>query len=518
MTERQRALRLLEETERRFEHVALATSDAVWDWDVATSQLWWSEGLKTLFGYDPATDMTHLQDWLDAVHPDDRERVETTYFAAVRSEVTRWSGEYRFRRRDGSYATVIDQASILRDADGQVTRMVGGMTDITERRELERQLMRTQRIESLGTLAGGIAHDLNNVFTPIMMGLDLLEGDIGTGDGADVVSMIRASATRGAEMVKQVLHFARGIEGEKLDVKPRLLLEEVERMMRETFPRNIELRVRCDPGLPAITGDPTQLHQVVLNLCVNARDAMPDGGTLTLRARSRTVRSALRAVNGEVPRGRYVVVEVEDTGRGIEEAVLERIFDPFFTTKPPGAGTGLGLSTSLAIVRRHGGHVHVTSAPHAGSLFSIYLPLREAGVAAVPVPHASASPPGAGETILLVDDEAGIRELARRALESAGYRVVIAANGAEALAAFRRDPAVDLVVTDMMMPVMDGATLVRALGELAPAVPVICTSGIAPAGATAAAASTGAPFIAKPYTTERLIAAVQKALPSRAAA
>jgi len=518
VTERQRALRLLEETERRFEHVALATSDAVWDWNLATNQLWWSEGLKTLFGYDPATDMPYMKDWLDAVHPDDRARVEHAYEGALASDVTRWSGEYRFKRHDGTYATVIDHASILRDANGRVTRMVGGMTDITEQRELERQLMRTQRIESLGTLAGGIAHDLNNVFTPIMMGLDLLEGDIGTGEGSDVVSMIRASATRGAEMVKQVLHFARGIEGEKLEVKPRLLLDEVERMMRETFPRNIDIRVRCEARLPAFTGDPTQLHQVLLNLCVNARDAMPDGGTLTLRARARTVASALRAVNGEVPPGRYLLLEVEDSGRGIEDDVLERIFDPFFTTKPYGAGTGLGLSTSLAIVRKHGGFVHVTSAPHAGSLFCIYLPLKEAEATRLPAAAASAAPTGAGETILLVDDEPGIRELARRALEGAGYRVITAANGAEALAAFRRDASVELVVTDMMMPVMDGATLVRALGELAPAVPVICTSGIAPAGATAAAASTGAPFIAKPYTMERLLAAVQKALPRAAAA
>ena len=517
VTERQRALRLLEETERRFEHVALATSDAVWDWNFATDELWWSEGLKTLFGYDPATDMSHMHDWLDAVHPDDRAHVEATYQGALGSGATRWSGEYRFRRRDGSYAIVIDHASVLRDENGQVTRMVGGMTDITERRELERQLMRTQRIESLGTLAGGIAHDLNNVFTPIMMGLDLLEGDIGTGEGSDVVAMIRASAMRGADMVKQVLHFARGIEGEKLDLNAGLLLEEVERMMRETFPRNIEIRVRCEQRLPVVTGDPTQLHQVLLNLCVNARDAMPDGGTLTLRAAARRVQASLRAVNGEVAPGRYMVLEVEDTGRGIGEAVIERIFDPFFTTKPPGAGTGLGLSTSLAIVRKHGGFMQVTSGAQSGSLFRIYLPVREAAAATLPAPAASAIPPGLGETILLVDDEAGIRELARRGLEAAAYRVVTAANGAEALAAFRANPAIDLVVTDMMMPVMDGGALVRALAELAPAVPVICTSGIAP-GTAAAAACAGATFIPKPYTTERLVAAVQKALPRRAAA
>ncbi|HZZ94734.1 MAG TPA: PAS domain S-box protein [Usitatibacter sp.] len=516
VTERQRALRMLEESERRFEHVALATSDAVWDWCRETGALWWSEGLKALFGYEADGEMARLQGWIDAIHPEDRDRIVASYHDTIDSGAARWSSEYRFRRQDGTYAFVMDHASILRDEAGRAVRLVGGMTDITERRELERQLMRTQRIESLGTLAGGIAHDLNNVFTPIMMGLDLLDGDA-AGEGAEIVAMLRTSAMRGAEMVKQVLHFARGMEGERLEVKPRLLYDEIERMIRETFPRNIEMHVRCDARLATVTGDPTQLHQVLLNLCVNARDAMPRGGKLMLRAREARIQGAARAVNGEIPPGHYVVLEVQDDGCGIGEAVLERIFDPFFTTKAHGEGTGLGLSTSLAIVRKHQGFMQVTSEPGAGSRFCVYLPANETARPAERAPDFPPAAHAAGETILLVEDEAGIRELARRALEAAGYRVVTAEHGAAALAAFRDNACIDLVVTDMMMPVMDGARLARALGELAPAVPVICTSGIAPAGPPAAAL-TGAAFLAKPYTSERLLAAVRKALPDRAAA
>ncbi len=511
VSERRRTVKLLEETETRFEHVALATSDAIWDWQIASGRVWRSVGMYALFGYGPEALGETLDTWEQLLHPDDREATVSGLREAVASQATRWSVEYRFRRSDGGYALVLDRAFILRDGDGKAYRVVGGMSDITERRELERQLERTQRLESLGTLAGGIAHDLNNILTPIMMGVNLLGEARLDPDERAVVETIRLSANRGAEMVRQVLSFARGMEGRRVEVQPRMVMEEVERMIRETFPRSIEIALLCDRDLPTVTGDPTQLHQVLLNLCVNARDAMPEGGTLTITARDLRLRGSVAAVNGDIAPGRYVWLEVRDSGCGIEESVLDRIFDPFFTTKAPGEGTGLGLSTTLAIVRRHGGYIRVQSKPRLGSRFTVLLPASWAGDArAAPPALASVARSGRGQTVMVVDDESGIREMTRRALSAAGYRVVTAANGAEALALFRGEKEVHLVITDMMMPVMDGRDLVRALGELAPHMPIVCTSGIAPPGSPDR--SPPAVFVAKPYTAETLVAAVHEAL------
>lgn len=512
VTERHRALERLEQSERRFESIALATTDMIWDCDPQTGDVWRSSGRESTYGHDEASYPPTLAGWAALVHPEDRPRVESSLHQALASEATKWAAEYRFRRGDGRYAIVSDRASIQRDAAGNAVRMLGGMTDITERRELERLLMRTQRLDSLGTLAGGIAHDLNNVFTPITMGLNLLDEGPMSPDERTILGSVRLGAARGAEMVKQLLSFARGMEGQRVEVQPRLVVHELERMIRDTFPRNIEIAARISGRLPTVAADPTQLHQVLLNLCVNARDAMPGGGHLVLRVRQEHVPSAMRSVNGEIPPGHYVRIAVEDTGCGIEEAMLDRIFDPFFTTKRHGEGTGLGLSTTLAILRRHGGHLQVRSKPGAGSCFTVLLPVREPAAPAPAPPAPAALRRGAGQTILLVDDEPAIRELARRALRKAGYEVLVAGDGREALAALRDAAPVEVIVTDIMMPGMDGHSLIRALAERHPAPAVICTSGIPGPEYEAQWKRANCTFLPKPYTPEKLLLAVQDAL------
>ena len=507
----ERANRLrAEASEHRFEHVALATSDAIFDWTAWEEAIWWSEGMKTLLGHDPRSGVGTVQGWFDCILADDRERVRKDVLAALEDPRTaRFSSEFRIRRGDGSHATVMASASVMRDPAGKATRMLGGLSDVTERRSLERQLMRSQRLEGLGTLAGGIAHDLNNVFTPIMMGLNLLDPAGMDEERRNVLETVRISANRGAEMVKQVLTFARGMEGQRVEVQPALVLKEFEHLVRETFPRNIDIAVEARAGTPAVLGDPTQLHQVLLNLCLNARDAMQGGGKLRIGAGAVRHTAPQRSATGEIPPGDYVQIEVEDTGCGIGEAALERIFEPFFTTKAHGEGTGLGLSMTLTIVQKHHGYIAVRSTVGKGTCFTVLLPVASSAATSGPAPNRSADVPrGSGETVLVVDDEPGIREIAARTLRRAGYEVVTARDGEDALARWRTAEKVNLVLTDLMMPVMDGEHLVRELRRLDPGVRVLCSSGLA----TQASAPQGERFLPKPYTAEMLLASVREAL------
>jgi CheY-like chemotaxis protein len=328
------------------------------------------------------------------------------------------------------------------------------------------------------------------------------------GDQRAILETVRTSAQRGAQLVKQVLSFARGQGGHRVQVDPAEVVRELERMIRETFPRNIGIVVHIADPLPGVMGDATQLHQVLLNLCLNARDAMPHGGTLEIRADCTTLAAPMRSVAGEMPPGRYVRMQVCDDGIGMDDAVIERLFEPFFTTKPVGSGTGLGLPTVLSIVRKHGGGMQVGSALGHGSCLTVWLPASDRiALELVDEPEGRAAR-GHGERVLVVDDEAAVREMACRALSEAGYEVGSAANGARALEALRSREW-DVLFTDLMMPVMDGATLVREARRIDPSLRVICTSGIA---ADAAALPAGAILLPKPYSADALVRAVEDVL------
>jgi len=349
--------------------------------------------------------------------------------------------------------------------------------EIEQRKKAESQLLRAQRLESIGVLAGGIAHDLNNMLSPILMCAGLLRNELPE-KSQSLVSTIESCADRAAGVVKQVLTFARGIEGQRIAIQPRQIVHEMEKMIVETFPRQIILERRIKNDLPLIEGDPTQLQQILLNLSVNARDAMPDGGTLGIELDESEVDAQYASSMPGARPGRYVRLRVSDTGCGIAHHLLEKIFDPFFTTKPLGKGTGLGLSTVIGIVKSHGGFLDVHSSIGKGTTFDIFLPAAPDCIPMTPPKEATPPPDGHGELILVVDDEASIRNVTQTMLTQHGYRTLGAADGAEALTIFaRQNEPIAAVFTDIMMPVVDGVALSRALKKMDPGVRIITASG-----------------------------------------
>lgn len=419
-------------------------------------------------------------------------------------------GQYNARDRNGVELVLDVRITVMRSAGGAPQAVLAIITDITAQRKLESQLLRAQRLESIGTLAGGIAHDLNNMLSPIMMSMQLLADEV-TDDGRDLLDTISRSAKRGADLVKQVLAFARGIEGDRTPLQVSDILHDTERLLKETLPRQISFVVACEAGLPDVIGDATQLHQVILNLCVNARDAMPEGGEMHLSGSSVQIDSKFAAMARDGRPGTYVCIEVSDSGNDIPREILDRIFDPFFTTKPVGVGTGLGLSTVQSITRSHGGFVNVYSEPGKGTAFRVYLPSAGSGEEQHEDHDAlGLLPRGNGELVLVVDDEAAIRTITKQTLETFGYSVLVAVDGMEALHAFREHRHdIAVVLTDMMMPNLDGPGLISAILHEAPDTRIIAASGLGANGNVAKAASMGITrFLPKPYTAETLLAAL----------
>jgi PAS domain S-box-containing protein len=431
------------------------------------------------------------------------------YSAATRQtlDTGEWIGEIEQHTRDGRTLTVEGHWTLVLDERGEPKSILSINTDITARKSLEQQFLRAQRIDSIGTLAGGIAHDLNNVLAPIMMSIDLLKKTITAPRELEILSMIGASARRGADMVNQVLSFASGMEGHRTKVQIDQLIHDMVKIAGDTFPKNIQVEAALDPDLWPLEADPTQLHQVLLNLCINARDAMPGGGRITIRASNTMIDSHYAAMTLGAHVGQHVRVDVEDNGTGMTKGLVDSIFDPFFTTKEVGKGTGLGLSTALAIVKGHGGFIQVRSEVGSGSCFSIYLPADKEAVSESSEEHELILPRGNGETILVVDDEASIRQITRQTLEAFGYNTLVACNGAEAVSIYaeHRD-TIKVVLTDMMMPIMDGPSLIKVLKRLNPDVPIIGASGIATKSlATDALLAGMLKLIPKPYSAEVLL-------------
>jgi PAS domain S-box-containing protein len=401
------------------------------------------------------------------------------------------------------------------NAAGKCTHFVAIQRDITEKKKLEAQFMRAQRMESIGTLAGGIAHDLNNILAPILMSIDILKNTADDPESREVLDTIETSAKRGSDIVRQVLSFARGVEGEKVEVQPKHLLQDLEKIIRETFPKNIQLKFVIPRETWTILGDPTQMHQVLLNLCVNARDALPSGGNLTVGIENTTVDAQYAAMNIEAKPGRYVQIYVTDTGTGIPPSLLEKIFEPFFTTKEVNKGTGLGLSTVSGIVKSHGGFISVYSELGKGSTFKVYFPAMESSAERRTTQTKRLSfARGNGETILIVDDEASIRTITGQTLAASGYRVLKAADGAEALAVYAgHKDEIAVVLTDMMMPVMDGHAFIHALRRMNPEVRIIAASGLNADGTVTRVTASGVKhFLTKPYTAATLLKTLHEIL------
>jgi nitrogen-specific signal transduction histidine kinase/ActR/RegA family two-component response regulator len=392
---------------------------------------------------------------------------------------------------------------------------VAFVLDLTERKKLEQQFLRAQRMESIGTLAGGIAHDLNNVLAPIMMSIDLLKGTSSHPQAGQILAAVESSARQGAEIVRQVLSFARGLDGERVEIQTKHLVEDLKNIVGSTFPKNIQAEFFVPVDVWTILGDPTQVQQVLLNLCVNARDAMPEGGHLVLGVENCVLDAHYAAMNPGTRPGRYVQINVVDTGTGMPPGVIDKIFEPFFTTKEIGKGTGLGLSTVMAVIKSHDGLVQVESEPGRGTTFKVFLPAAETSAdEQKKVTPLLALPRGQGETVLVIDDEASIVTITSQTLESFGYRVLTATDGAEGVALYAiHQEEIAVVITDVMMPVMDGAATIRALVWINPAIKIIAASGLDANGSRINVADPNVRhFLTKPYTARTLLTTLRATL------
>jgi PAS domain S-box-containing protein len=485
------------------------TRDAIIVRDLKGVILFWNKGAAKMYGWESAEVVG--QD-LDGFLYADKTKFQLIQDLTI--ENGQWSGELQHLTRDKTPLTVEVRWTLIRDAEGNPKSTLSINTDITEKKRIEGQFMRAQRMESIGTLAGGIAHDLNNILAPIIMSIDLLKRNSDGPRTTKILEAIEVSAKRGADIVRQVLSFARGIEGQRIEVQPKHLILELENIIRDTFPKDIRLHFEFADNPWTMLGDPTQVHQVLLNLSLNARDAMPDGGTLTLTVENTVLDEQYAAMHSHLKPGRYVKVTVTDSGHGIPPKLIEKIFEPFFTTKDLNKGTGLGLSTVAAIVKSHDGAINVYSTPGTGTTFTVYFPAMDMPPGAAQTQRLPTTARGRGETVLLVDDESSIRTITAQTLEAYGYKVLTATDGADAVAVFAANRnAISLVLTDMMMPVMDGRALIHALRRIEPSVRIIAASGLTANGEPDKPATEGvAHFLIKPYTAELMLDTIRRVL------
>jgi len=476
--------------------------------DLESKILFWSKGAEHTYGWTSqealgkcATDLLFLKE----NRPKNAEVLN-----AVLAHGT-WSGELHHVTKDNRNLIIESQRTLIGNSEGKPTSLLVINTDVTEKRKIEAQFMRAQRMESIGVLAGGIAHDLNNILSPILMSINLLQVTAGDLE-KEILNSLEASAKRGASIVKQVLSFARGIEGEHSEIHLLHLLKEMEQIIKDTFPKNIDLHFPRPQELWTIMGDPTQLHQVLLNLCVNARDAMSNGGRLTIATENRFVDEQFVALHPQAKVGPHVLLSVTDTGMGIPPEVLDKIFEPFFTTKDSGKGTGLGLSTTMGIVKSHGGFITVYSDPGKGTTFRVYLPAETSCKAPNQVARTTNLARGHGETILVVDDESGILSVSQSILTNFGYKVHTATNGAEAIAVYlRHQNEIAVIITDLAMPVMDGLSAINIIKKINSKVKVIASSGLFDETSLAKAASVGIRhFLNKPCSTEEMLGSLRE--------
>jgi PAS domain S-box-containing protein len=494
------------------EHAALLdlTHEAIFVQDMEYRVRYWNRGAEHLYSWPAAEavgqDVTHL---LTSGHRND--------LFEARSVVLQdgvWTGILQQRTRDGRELVVQSSWTLVRDEAGMPRSILVVNTDVTEMRKLEAKFLRSQRMESIGTLAGGIAHDLNNVLSPILMAVGLLRKQVEDARGRRILETLDTSAQRGADMIRQILTFARGAEGERVPLQPGHLIREMQKIAEETFPKSITVRADLTDGLWVVSGQATPLQQVLLNLCVNARDAMPQGGSLSLSAENVTLDERAARSNPKARPGPYVLIKVADTGSGIPPDVMDRIFDPFFSTKGLGHGTGLGLSTTLSIVESHGGFIDVYTEVGRGTAFNVYLPALPAGAERRAAADAQSVSTGAGELVLVVDDEPSILEITRETLEDHGYRVLTATNGRAAVATYERHRGeIKVVLTDMSMPLMDGPTAIKTLLAFDPDVRIIACSGLrSDPGAEQVKGLMVKAFLTKPYTASTLLNTLQKVL------
>ncbi|MCU0518923.1 MAG: PAS domain S-box protein, partial [Oscillatoria sp. Prado101] len=481
-------------------------TDAILVRDLDSRILFWNKGAERLYGWTAkeATGQSSKVLLCEETSPEFEDAMQTVIQGGA------WQGELHQVTKEQREIIVESRWTLVRDGRGKPKSVLAVNTDITQKKQLEAQFLRIQRLESIGTLAGGIAHDLNNILTPILASAQLLQMELPPEKKQVLLSMVENNAKRGANLIKQVLSFARGVEGEHTIMEVSHVIREIAEVAKETFPKSIEVRTDIDPELWAVSGDATQLHQVLMNLCVNARDAMPSGGELSICAANLWIDADCAKMNIEAKVGPYTMITVSDTGTGIRPEIQERIFEPFFTTKELGKGTGLGLSTVVGIVRSHGGFIKLHSQSGRGTQFQIYLPAVGAGD--MSESEEVEITQGQKELILVVDDEPDLRDITEIALLKYAYRVLTASDGIEAVALYSQyKNEISVVLINMMMPHMDGPTAIRTLQKIKPSVKIIAVSGLPDSEMIAEATRQGVTaFLSKPYTAKELLKTLQK--------
>ncbi|MBK9247905.1 MAG: PAS domain S-box protein [Ignavibacteria bacterium] len=506
ITSRKTAEEEIRESHAQFRMISENIADMIAVLDVDGRRIYNSPSYKSLFGNPDALLCT---DPFEEIHHEDREHIRKLFQETANTGIGH-RADYRIELHDGTIRFIESQGSVIRDESGKIIQVIVVSRDTTEKKLLEMQFLRAQRMESIGTLASGIAHDLNNVLAPILLSVNFLSTKFVDEQSKKMLHMLEASTKRGSELIKQVLSFARGVEGEFTIVQVRHLIEEIGKIITQTFPKSISFHTKFTTNLPSISADSTQIHQVLMNLCVNARDAMPNGGRIDIEADTIELDEQYVRMHIEAKIGTYIMIKVSDQGMGIPPVVLERIFEPFYTTKEINKGTGLGLSTVLTIIKSHKGFINVYSEIGKGTTFTIYLPVHEGHQPFQTMSHEKIAD-NKGESILLVEDEESIREITKLTLEARGYTVLTAIDGTEALATYAQlGSKISLVITDMMMPYMDGTATIRAIQKMNPDVKVIAVSGLKQDSDLVNQKSIV--FLLKPYTSEKLLSIISELL------
>ena len=515
ITQEKSADALILQSEQRFQLLSKATNDAIWDWDIQSDTLWWNEGFAGLFGYAPEEIQPTIDFWAQHVHPDEREQIVNSLDKAVADKATSWHANYRFVRKDGSVAQVMDRGYVIYDElTGEAVRMVGGITDITERLALEEQLRQSQRLESVGQLTGGVAHDFNNLLTVIIGNADIIHQSLPEDSKLrDLAEMIEEAAGRGAELTSSLLAFARRQPLDPKNIDINGLLNGLQTLLIRALGEEIRCEYVLADDLWLAQVDPGQLENALLNLTLNARDAMPDGGKLMIETENLHLTQDY-ALRHDVNAGDYVMVAVSDSGHGIAASELDKVFEPFYTTKAKEKGTGLGLAMVYGFIKQSHGHINIYSEVGQGTTVRLYLPKATEVIEEVASNNEQKHLPSGHEHILVVEDDVLVREYVVSQLELLGYQVHTAVDGPTALAFLAEGKAIDLLFTDVVMPNgMSGRELADAAQQQRPGLRVLYTSGYTENSIVHhGRLDSGVLLLSKPYNRDELAQKIRQAL------